>query len=369
VPDLAPLIAADGRAGAERIWRAAAAMAIALRGRLGGGVSDEGVIEEFFVAPLRDLDDARAGLAVAKCADGLVAVQAPTDWHRGVVSGLAEEPEPEQWREAVKRWAADQAAEDAANLLQSLGVPAFRAPSRWASVGAVSGPAANTPTAPPPPLRATEASAGRGAFPPHWDGFAPHPLGDATVIELGGLWAAPLATKLLGDLGARVVKVEAPSRPDGIRAGSPDRFRALNDGKEIMRLDLRRDADRERVLDLLGPRTVVVENNTARVLPNLGLAPETILGRGAAVVRLPASRLRPEWRGLGSTIEMAAGLGREGPDGLTCAPIPLTDPLAGAAAALAAVEALGASAEGRLRVVGQLEDVALPLAAAAGGPA
>jgi hypothetical protein len=312
-------------------------MAIALRQRLGSAPSDEEVIEEFFTAPLRDLDDARGGLAVAECTDARLAVQAPTDWHRGVVSGLAEEPDPERWREAVTRWATDQEAEAAAGLLQSLGVPAFAAPSRWAAVER------NRPNE------------------------AERLHGDITVIELGGLWAAPLATKLLGDLGARVVKVEAPSRPDGIRAGSPARFTALNAGKEIMPLDLRRDADRDRVLDLLGPRTVVVENNTARVLPNLGLAPETILGRGAALVRLPASRLRPEWRGLGSTIEMAAGLGREGDDGLTCAPIPLTDPLAGATAALAAVEALASSGEGRLRVVGQLEDVALPIAAAAGG--
>jgi crotonobetainyl-CoA:carnitine CoA-transferase CaiB-like acyl-CoA transferase len=351
VPDLRPLLAADGRQGAERIWRVAAAMAIALRGRLGGAPSDEEVIEEFFTAPLRDLDDARAGLAVVQCADGQLAVQAPTDWHRGVVSGLADEPEPEQWREAVARWAADQGAEEAAELLQSLGVPAFAVPSRWASASH--------------PLRAAAAPAARGAFLSYSDGFAPQ----STVIELGGLWAAPLAAKLLGDLGARVVKVEAPSRPDGIRAGSPERFRALNEGKEILALDLRDEADRERVLGLLGPRAVVVENNTARVLPNLGLAPETILGRGAALVRLPASRLRPEWRGLGSTIEMAAGLGREGADGLTCAPIPFTDPLAGVTAALAAVEALAAEGEGRLRVVGQLEDVALPLAVAAGGPA
>jgi hypothetical protein len=342
VPDLGPLVAADGRQGAERIWRAAAAMAIALRGRLGDAPSDDEVIEEFFTAPLRDLDDARAGLAVVACADAHLAVQAPTDWHRGVVSGLADESEPAQWREAVARWAADQGAEDAAELLQSLGVPAFAAPSRWAN-----------------------GEPARGAFLSYSDGFAPQP----TVIELGGLWAAPLAAKLLGDLGARVVKVEAPSRPDGIRAGSPERFRALNEGKEILALDLRLDEDRGRLLGLLGPRTVVVENNTARVLPNLGLAPETILGRGAALVRLPASRLRPEWRGLGSTIEMAAGLGREGPDGLTCAPIPFTDPLAGATAALAAVEAVAAEGEGRLRVVGQLEDVALPLAVATGGPA
>ena len=197
----------------------------------------------------------------------------------------------------------ERAGQDAAAMLQDLGIPAFAAPSAWANPAAPSSPTApRASMAPAPPV-------------------APGPvsLDGVLAIELGGLWAAPFATKLLGDLGARVVKVEAPSRPDGTRAGSMAHFRALNEGKEIVRLDLRRDADRERLLAELGPRTVVIENNTGRVLPDLGLPPEAILARGAALVRLPASRLRPDWRGLGSTIELAAGLGRDGGDGPTCA--------------------------------------------------
>jgi hypothetical protein len=349
----AALVAADGREGAAAIWQAAVGRAVSLRralGRAGGEskpVGDAQVVDEFFDAPLRALPDARSGLTVAAGVDGLLAVQAPTAWHREVVTGLAGEADPARWAQAVTRWAEGEKAEPAAELLQELGIPAFPAPSAWARDGRGRG------------------GAKAGASP------ARRSLDGVTVVELGGLWAAPLACKLLGDLGARVLKVEAPGRPDGARAGPPSHFRALNEGKATLKLDLRRDADRGLLLAELGPDTVLIENNTARVLANLGLPAETILARGAALVRLPASRRRPGWRGLGSTIELAAGLGRRpagGDEALpTCAPIPLTDPLAGATAALAALAALAAPAgAARLRTVGQLEDVALPLADAAG---
>jgi hypothetical protein len=115
------------------------------------------------------------------------------------------------------------------------------------------------------------------------------------------------------------------------------------------------------LLSLIGSGTLIIENFSSRVLPNLGLDPAILLGRGASLVRLPASRMRSEWRGLGSGIELAAGLGRPASDGtLTCAPIPLTDALSGLSAALHGVVAL--RHRPGMYVIGQLEDVATPLA-------
>ncbi|HVW46332.1 MAG TPA: CoA transferase [Solirubrobacterales bacterium] len=337
---VAELTRRDGREGAEAVWAAAAVAALGGRMALlaasgGGAVGAGAVLEETFLGPLDVLDDARAGVAIAATADGTLALQAPTPLHRELLAGLFGVAEPGDWRDAVPGWAGRRGTEEAVELLQDLGLPAF---------AVASAPRATTRDAPAP--------------------SPPGRLDDVLAIELGGLWAAPYATKLLAERGARALKVEAPSRPDGTRRGPAGWFATLNEGKELISLDLRRDADRARLLARLGPRTVVIENNTDRVLGNLGLPPAVFAARGAALVRLPASRLAPARRGLGTTIELAAGLGRPGPDGrLAPAPIPLTDPLAGAAAALAA---LGALAGGpRLRVVGQLEDVAVPLALAA----
>ena len=249
---------------------------------------------------------------------GRLAVQAPTPVHRELLTsatgGLP-----------LAEWASGRGVEAARDELQAWGVPAQ-----------VVGGGGDTGA---PPVAAG----------------APASLDGVRVLELGGLWAAPLAAQLLGELGAEVIKVEAPTRPDGARGGPAEHFAALNDGKRMLALDLREPDERARFEALLGPRTVVIENFTARVLGNLGLAPERILATGASLVRLPASRARPDDRALGSLVELAAGLGLE----RTCAPIPFTDALAGATAALHAVAALGGPQ--RLRVIGQIEDVAGPL--------
>src|SRR5262245_47756987 len=65
------------------------------------------------------------------------------------------------------------------------------------------------------------------------------------VLDLASLWAGPLCAHLLGLAGARVVKVESPSRPDGARAGNAAFFDLLNAGKASVALDLASPAGRE----------------------------------------------------------------------------------------------------------------------------
>src|SRR5690606_28659905 len=43
------------------------------------------------------------------------------------------------------------------------------------------------------------------------------PLAGMLVLELGTLIAGPFAGRLLGDMGARVIKIEDPGRPDPLR--------------------------------------------------------------------------------------------------------------------------------------------------------
>jgi len=54
------------------------------------------------------------------------------------------------------------------------------------------------------------------------------PKDNPLVVDLSGLWAGPLASSLLLRLGARVIKVEGPDRPDGMRLGHAGFYKLIN---------------------------------------------------------------------------------------------------------------------------------------------
>jgi len=104
----------------------------------------------------------------------------------------------------------------------------------------------------------------------------PGPLGGVLVVELGNLIAAPYATMLLSDLGARVVKVEPPTGDLGRRFGpyvgdESAFFMAVNRGKESVALDMA-DFVSKRVLDnLVRKADVLVSNLRHGAMDRLGL--------------------------------------------------------------------------------------------------
>jgi crotonobetainyl-CoA:carnitine CoA-transferase CaiB-like acyl-CoA transferase len=103
------------------------------------------------------------------------------------------------------------------------------------------------------------------------------------VLELTANWAGPLAGRYLADLGAAVIKIEAPHRPAtrgmryaGNHAGTrpynrSGYFNKLNRNKLGAVLDLATPRGREHFLQLVRRTDVVIENNSARVLGNLGI--------------------------------------------------------------------------------------------------
>lgn len=111
------------------------------------------------------------------------------------------------------------------------------------------------------------------------------PLEGLVVVDLSRVLAGPFCTLLLGDLGARVIKIERPEQGDDSRQIGPfvgDRsayFLSLNRGKESIALDLRDDTDRELLLKLLERADVLVENFRPGVMTRLGLGWETLHGR------------------------------------------------------------------------------------------
>jgi len=111
------------------------------------------------------------------------------------------------------------------------------------------------------------------------------PLDGVTVVALEQAVAAPLATRNLADLGARVVKVERTGRGDFARdydhvvSGTGAHFVWLNRGKESLAVDLKTEEGRQIVRQLVGRADVFVQN----------LAPGA-----AARLRLGSAELRAE---------------------------------------------------------------------------
>ena len=137
---------------------------------------------------------------------------------------------------------------------------------------------ARLPTKPPPPLGQdggwTASRRARDATPPAprpagSTGEAP-PLAGVRVLDFTWVVAGPVATRLLADLGARVIKVERPGTTDfGDRRGGLSG--SLMRGKESVVLDLRAAAGLDLARRLALACDVVVDNFSARVMPQLGL--------------------------------------------------------------------------------------------------
>ena len=104
----------------------------------------------------------------------------------------------------------------------------------------------------------------------------PGPLSGVLVVDLSRVLAGPYCTMVLADLGARVIKVEAPGRGDDARAIGPfigdhsAYFMSLNRGKESIALDLKNAEDRGIFERLIARADVLVENFRPGAMERLG---------------------------------------------------------------------------------------------------
>ncbi len=140
------------------------------------------------------------------------------------------------------------------------------------------------------------------------------PLTGTLVVDLSRALAGPHATMMLGDLGARIIKIEAPGAGDDTRGWGPpfvqpdggtdgsDRestyFLSANRNKESVALNLKAEDDRQVLLDLVRRADVLVENFRTGVLDRLGLGFATL------------HELNP-----GLVILSITGFGHDGPEG------------------------------------------------------
>jgi formyl-CoA transferase len=111
----------------------------------------------------------------------------------------------------------------------------------------------------------------------------PGPLAGLRVVELGMLLAGPFTGRLLGDMGAEIIKVEPPGQPDPLREWGKARYegRSLwwpvqSRNKKCVTLDLRQEAGQRLLLELAKQSDVLVENFRPGTLEKWGIGPEQL---------------------------------------------------------------------------------------------
>jgi formyl-CoA transferase len=119
----------------------------------------------------------------------------------------------------------------------------------------------------------------------------PGPLVGMRMIELGMLLAGPFAGRLLGDMGAEVVKIEAPGQPDPLRDWGHARYegRSLwwpvqSRNKKCITLNLREPRGQELLLELVRVSDVVTENFRPGTLERWNLGYEQLSAANPGVV-------------------------------------------------------------------------------------
>lgn len=122
------------------------------------------------------------------------------------------------------------------------------------------------------------------------------PLEGVRILELGSLLAGPFAGRLLGDLGADVIKVEAPDRPDPMRQwghktheGRALWWPVLARNKRCVTLDLRTHEGQALLLDLAAHSDAIVENFRPGTLERWGLGPDRLHGVNPGLVLVRVS--------------------------------------------------------------------------------
>ena len=195
-------------------------------------------------------------------------------------------------------------------------------------------------------------------------------LADLKVLELGSMLAGPFVGSMLGDFGARVIKVEKPGKPDALREWPPHKddvalwWKTMARNKHAVTLDISRPEARELALKLIAESDIVIENFRPGTLERWGLSPHELKERFPRIVWVRVSGWgqtgpNKDQGGYATIAEAFSGLASftGHPDkGPTVSAFPMGDYLAGIFGAFGALAAIHRREQtGR----GQIVDVAL----------
>ncbi len=156
------------------------------------------------------------------------------------------------------------------------------------------------------------------------------PLDGIRVIEVGTLISGPFAGRLLGDMGAEVIKIEPPGAPDPLRTWGQAELEGHHffwtvhaRNKKAVTLNLREDAGRALFLDLVDKSDIIVENFRPGTLEKWNLGYDVLRERNRGIILVRVS-----------------GYGQTGPEAPPRLALSLGDSLAGMFAAQGALAAL-----------------------------
>lgn len=180
-------------------------------------------------------------------------------------------------------------------------------------------------------------------------------LGDLKVVDLSTVLAGPGCARLLADFGATVVKVERPGGDSARHMGWLDPaddvslfWKLANRGKSVVELDLRDEAGRRALLELVADADVVVDNMRPGKLDALGLTAERlwevrdtlVITRVSAFGQTGPYSQRPGFATLAEAMSGFAALNGDADGPPTLPPIALTDEVTALAAAFATMVAV-----------------------------
>ena len=240
-----------------------------------------------------------------RAADGWVRTHGNYPWHReALLRALGCPGDPD----AVAAAIATVAAREAEDLVVGAGgvAAAVRTEDAWK---------ASPPGAAVAAAGLVEGTAIGGA-PPRWRPAGELPASGVRVLDLTRVIAGPVATRYLGALGADVLRLDPPDRPElapHARDGLPAKRSALLDFGAA-------DGD-ARLHELLAGADVLVHGYRPHALDRFGLSPQVLAERhpGLVVVSLSAWGSRGPWgdrRGFDSIVQAASGIAMaESPDG------------------------------------------------------
>jgi hypothetical protein len=164
------------------------------------------------------------------------------------------------------------------------------------------------------------------------------------VLDLSSLWAGPLCGHLLQRMGAEVIKLESPRRPDGARKGNTAFFDRLNAGKQCVAIDPTTADGLRQWRALIASADIVIEASRPRALCQLGIDAETLVREQPGLCWISLSGYgrgepRENWIAYGDDAAVAAGLSGllyQATGQRLIGGDAIADPLAGLHAALAA---------------------------------
>jgi crotonobetainyl-CoA:carnitine CoA-transferase CaiB-like acyl-CoA transferase len=150
----------------------------------------------------------------------------------------------------------------------------------------------------------------------NFDPTAPAPLDGIRVVDLSRLVAGNMVSLQLGDQGAEVIKIEDPKTGDPLRAwkvnGLSLHWKVYARNKKSLVLNLRAQAGRDTLLDLLATSQVLIENYRPGTLEQMGLGPDVLHARnpGLIIVRITGFGQDGPYRdrpGFGTLVEAMSG--------------------------------------------------------------